>query len=552
MKKHTKFEDWPQTITLNEQTFISPTVEKACEYLRNARNEEGDWGYYKGLPIDIHASSLAIEALRICKSPENETIAEDAVARIKTIIGKNIDTLEIQQLVNLLNILSGTELRDSELELKAVARLKDLQHNAGWGDPKPSISLSCGVILALIKLKPPPQDVIKQWVDYLAQCQHSDDGGWGATPDSKSAIIPTSHALRVLNRFSYKSLAKTRSASIEFFKSYFQTKGWSELDDTFTISTVLRALGEIEEFPFEIIQQGIYSLYERVNPDGGWGAVKGEPSNVEHTALSLLALSSVGENEFVPSRLVKATLETAESEIIQLQNERDKLLGGIDQRVQKEMKNVIHERNKLQQNVSSYKEKVTDLETELKNIGSKFSTLRDKYDFMASEIGHRPKYLQAYDYKNIVIITISTTIIVSIIAYFFLKDNIILFSVIIITLFIASLSYLRTQQIKQYRFRRRDELEFGPEIKFFTREFSYLFDEWPTSKIEDFLFKLTREGTRIPSEESEAYSMYLADKYAEKRMNHMRIGDITRRFMKLPPSARMVVIDEIRNMRRFL
>lgn len=548
MKNHTKFEEWHHIIASREGTFVSPIMEKAAQYLRNARNEEGGWGYYKGLPTDIHASSLAIEALRINKGRELETSAEDAAVHIKTIISCNLDTLGIQQIVDLLNILSGTKPRDSELESKVVARLKDLRHDAGWGEPEPSVTLSCGVILAFLKLENPPQDVIKQWVDYLAQCQRSDDGGWGATPDSKSAIIPTSRALRVLNCFSDKSLTETRSASIEFFRNYFQTKDWNELGDTFTISTVLRALSEIEEFSFEIVQAGIDSLYERVNSDGGWGPVKGEPSNIEYTALSMIALSSVGENKFVPSRLVNATLETAEAKIMQLRNERDRLLEDVDQRVQKEIKNIIYERNELQKKVDHYKEEVSHLEAKAREMKIELMDVKAKREFMAPKIKYEPGVRRVFNYSTVIIAAFLTAI-VSIGAYFFLiRGSTTLFLTTVVVFVFALSTYFFILRRNQLRFRRyRSELR--PERRFIVSALINLLAEWPPSKREDFLFQLTRltmEGGEVSLDKLEDISMYLSRKYVERESQYRRLQETMYILMRLPPSARMAVIDELR------
>jgi len=208
------------------------------------------------MPTDIHASSVAIEALRMSKISEFETSAEDAAVHIKKICNSNIDTLEIHQLSDFLNILSGNEQRDLELELKVLARLKKLRNRNGWGYPEPSIGLSCETIFTILKLVNPPKDVIKDWINYLLQYQF-EDGGWGATHDSKSAIIPTSQVVRLLNVLSDKSLAKNQSRSIEFVQKYLRRSGWKDLTDTFSASIVLRILDDIEGLPFKIIQQGI-------------------------------------------------------------------------------------------------------------------------------------------------------------------------------------------------------------------------------------------------------------------------------------------------------
>lgn len=541
MNERTKVEEWHHILELNEQTFVSQIVEKAAQYLRNNRNEEGEWGYYKGLPIDIHASSLAIEALRICKSPEFETSAEDAAVRIKSISSCNLDTLGVQQLVDLLNTLSGTEPRDSELELKVMARLKDLRHDAGWGDPEPSISLSCRVILAFMKLENPPQDVIKQWVAYLTRCQRSDDGGWGATPDSKSAIIPTCQALRVLNRFSDESLVNVKSASIEFLRNYFQTKGWDELGDTFAISTVLRTLGEIEDVPFEIIQTGIDSLYERVNSDGGWGAVKGEPSNVEHTALSTIALSSAGENKFVPFRLVNATLETAESEIIKLRNERDRLSEDIDQRVKDEGQNIIKDRKKLQKEVNSYKEEVSSLESKVSEMRSELKAVKTKREFIV------PAPVDWWTFIYLIVgIIIIIILAYTVFRYFYIITDWLFVAAAVVAIIAATVSFVYTLRRRQLRSLRSYTLGFGPERSRIVYELTHLLAEWPPSKREDFIFQLAKGGEDLSPDEFDDYAYYFSKKYGERESQVRQLQEIMYLFMRLPPSARLAVLDQVR------
>lgn len=547
MKKHAKFEEWHHIIAVNEQTFISSTMDKAAKYLRDARNEEGDWGYYKGLPTNIHASSLAIEALQISSGKGIESFAaEDATVRMRSVISSNLDSYGIQELVDLLNILSGSESRDSELELRLVAHLNDLSHDVGWGDPELSISLSCRVILAYMNLEKPPQDIIKRWIDYLVKFQRSEDGGWGATPDSKSDIIPTCQALRVLNRYSDKSLAEIRSASFEFLRDYFKSKNWNDLNDTFTITTVLRTLGEIEDFPFEIMQEGIDSLYERVNLDGGWGVEKGKTSNVEHTALSIIALSSAGENKFVPSKLIKATLEAAKAEIMKLRNEKERLSEEIDIRVKKEVKNVIQQRNELQQKVNSLEEEVSNLEEKVSEMKSELRASRTKREFIAPDAVVYGRNIQKLSFYSPILKTIVLLMAIVSSSYFFLggiTDLFLLIVVISVTILIGYFFILRT---RKFQYLKWNELKLSPERRIIVYDFIDLLAEWPPSKREDFLFQLAKEVENIPFEDTETYIRYLSEKYGERESQYRRLLDTLFRFMTLPPSARLVVIDEIR------
>lgn len=551
MNNQPNFEDWHHIIAVNEQTFISPTIKKAEQYLKNARNKEGDWGYYKDFPLDTHASSLAIEALRMSKSSEFETPAEDAAVRMKTITNKKFENLGVQQLVDSLNIFSGSMLRDSELESKLMARLKDIRHDTGWGDPEPSISLSCEVILSFMKLKKPPQEVIKQWVDYLSQYQRS-DGGWGATPDSESAIIPTCQALRVFNRFSDKSMAKIRSVAIDFLRNFFQKKDWNELGDTFAISSVLRTLGEMEDFPFEIVQAGVDALYKRVNSDGGWGAAKEETSNVEYTALSIIALSLSGENKFVPYRLAIATLEAAESEMKQLRNERDKLLKDIESHVQKEINNIIQEREDLLKKVNSNKNEIQNLEAKVKELKSE---LKERERGIEREMLSRRYRVREIPNYQLVLKAIILVAIFNVGAFFLLRDNPYFF-LSVVGIFTASfISYLLIRSRKQNQILmnyelEKHELEFRPARMSIVFELIDLLAEWPPSMREDFLFRFMKVGTVSSPEDADRYAHYisrLSRDYPLRGSQYERLKDIIYRLMNLPPSMRQDVIDDVQN-----
>ena len=538
-------DDWHHIIVANEQTFISPIIKKAGEFLKSARNEEGDWGYYKDFPLDIHASSLAIEALRMSKSSKFKTPAEDAATRIKVITNKKFETLGVQQLVDSLNILSGSMLRDSELESKLIARLKDLRHNSGWGDPEPSISLSCEVILSLMKLRKTPQEVIKQWVDYLSQYQRS-DGGWGATPDSESAIIPTCQALRVFTHFSDKSTAKIQSAAMDFLRNFFQKKDWNELGDTFTISITLRTLGEIEDFPFEIVQAGVDTLYKRVNSDGGWGAAKEETSNIEYTALSIIALSIAGENKFVPSKLAIATLEEAESKIKKLRNERNKLLKDIESHVQTEINNIIQERDNLLKKDSLNRIDIQNLEGKLKEQESerkKGERLIEREIYSRrNTIRKKPNY-QLY----LKVVVLATTFGVG--TYFLLRDYPNFLLPIVGFVMVLSVSYYFFAKFRKKQILK--EIMFDPERRSIVFELIEFMAEWPPSIREDFLFLLMKEGSTVPFQDTDAYVHNITRKVDRtlslRPTQYNNLLNIMYRLMNLPPSARQYVIDEIQN-----
>ena len=557
MKNQQLYKKWHHPARQYEQVFISPIMRKAAEYLRNARNKAGDWGYYAGLPTDIHASSLAVEALRMCKSPEFEAAAEDAVAHFKTVIRQKIDTCGIQELVDLLNMVSNTKSTDTKLESQIATRLNELQHGVGWGEPGPSLSLSCEVILAFMKLENPPQKAIEKWVHYLLECQHS-DGGWGATIESISSAITTSQALRVINRFSDSSTSQSRSAAIGFIVKYFEEKPQTGSGDTFAISTFLRTLGEIEEAPLEPVHACIDFLYKRVNSDGGWGMEGGESSNVEHTALSMIALASAGENRFVSSRLARATLQASDAEITILRDERDRLSRDINKLVQDEIRNIIQERDNLLDEVYMYQERISKLESEVREMASnlryaaKRRGLLEREEFVF-EPGNR---LVSTSTAAIIIVTlILLTAAGGIAGNFLLTKDTMLFIYFILTLVstfsIAFMTYFVWLSRKRRGLRQRFEVAYGSERRFIVKQFIRIFGEWPPSKREEFLFRIATEAEKISGKKLEAYLTRVSQKYGERESQSSRLREVLHLLMELPPSARVSVVDTIRHEMRW-
>jgi hypothetical protein len=319
MSDNDELDEARKIITLNEQNLLCPLLGRAAIYLKSNRNNEGSWGHFKGLPLDLHVSSLSIEALRICNCAEFESSAENAASFITSIIVKEIESYDALKLVDSLNIISGSKPRDKELEQKISERLKGLRRNEGWGETEPSMNLSCNAILGLMKLEDPPMEIIWQWIEYLKRNQCQEDGGWGATTDSKSDIISTCHAMHVLKGFYDKLPPDIMAMAINYFKDFTDKKSWEHLG-TFEVAHVLHALAGIKKAPLGCIQNGIESLHKRANSDGGWGAADGEPSNIEITALCMIALQSAGGNKFVPALLVNMIFEIAEKDLSRLQS----------------------------------------------------------------------------------------------------------------------------------------------------------------------------------------------------------------------------------------
>src|SRR5205085_6923495 len=97
----------------------------------------------------------------------------------------------------------------------------------------------------------------------------------------------------------------------------------------------------------QFIREGIDTVLSRINSDGSWGGGPKEAGNIEITAVCLLALTTAGENRFVPARMALAALNDLQHQLNRITDERDKLSQDFEKRVQAECGLVVTQRNDL-------------------------------------------------------------------------------------------------------------------------------------------------------------------------------------------------------------
>jgi Skp family chaperone for outer membrane proteins len=157
------------------------------------------------------------------------------------------------------------------------------------------------------------------------------------------------------------STTEAMRRGLYFLQDQLTTNGWLNLGsggDTFTQSVVLRALAEVPEADYKWIQEGVDTLINKMNPDGSWGERSGETGSVESTALSLLALIAAGENQFVPTRLVRTALIDVQRQLDEITEERNRLREDFENRVQEVCGEVAQERNTLKKESQELRNRV--------------------------------------------------------------------------------------------------------------------------------------------------------------------------------------------------
>src|SRR5262249_48365509 len=103
-------------------------------------------------------------------------------------------------------------------------------------------------------------------------------------------------------------------------------------------------------------------LRDRQNADGGWGTASGESSNVEATALVMLALVGTGETHVVTARLARHALADAKQLLREVEGDRDALRQDFQQRVADHWGQIAAQRQQLLSENSI-------LKRQLENIG---------------------------------------------------------------------------------------------------------------------------------------------------------------------------------------
>jgi hypothetical protein len=563
MSYNNELDEARKIITLNEQNLVCPVLDRAAKYLEQNINNEGSWGPFKGLPLDLHVSSLSIEALRVCNCARSESLVLDAASFIKSIIVKEIESYDALKLVDSLNIISGSKPRDKELEHKISERLKGLRRNEGWGETEPSMNLSCNAILALMRLEDPPMEIIRQWNEYLKRNQCQEDGGWGATPDSNSDIISTCHAMHVLS-WSYDKLSSDIiDKAINYFKKFVDKKSWESLD-TFETAHLLHALAGIKKAPLGCVQIGIESLHKRANSDGGWGAADGEPSNIEITALCMIALQSAGGNKFVPAWIVNTIFEMAEKKLTKLQRKVNEFENDMQQQVEDKVKHIIienenikHELNAIKEEREALRKDKEELSIGIKDCGKQINemrkfekNLRNSLEVLEQKIKiERLWYMRADSFAIMAaIITISITIYLLYLIYPESSVSInldvnsvyygLVISIILVIIGIALASYQKKYCISQ----DQSQWEYRTQKNQLVHRFMEIMDDWPQSDREEFLFQLSRM-MNIPLDIDDS-SKSLIEKYGEM---DERLHELISQFIILPPSVRTSIVDDIRN-----
>jgi hypothetical protein len=559
---------WRPRITSNEVPLLTPALRVSAQFLMESCNEDIGWGIYKGMPLDLGTSALALDALEACGQSDFESKIWNSRVALKAFISEHILEFDAVCLGASLRILSAFKHKSEEHKALVESLLHQLQatrNGIGWGVPNATIPLTGDILIGLGRHPDEGSVLIASVADGVIE-QQNQDGGWPIKPDTQSSLQATARAVLGLSAIRYGKEKRYLTNSAEYFRRYLAQTDWISIikrEGLQTAALVLAAVSHLETFPYESILLGIEALYDQRNADGAWGESKGGVSNIEATATCVLSLCASGSNRQVPSRLALAAIQDATSSLDQAQRDLNQLRNDIRSRASKETKAIIIENDRLSK-------KVVDLEEEkkilIRQVNENERRLRDLQMFalrrssgpleqesIVIDLSLRERVLLYVSRLNPWVLSVLSFTVVAVWIISTLRPNSIrlllnypfitgLISAVLVG-FASFFFYSRREA------RKRASVFGSPNRLFFLRRFPNLARDWPPSVREEFLYQLIRLTDTAPgfdSERRESMARSLAYRYAKRpeQVDELRI--LLDVFWSLSFDERAKTLDELR------
>lgn len=558
-------DNWFSSFDRSEQTFTVPGIEKAITYLYKAGTYEGGWGAYPSLPGDLHHSALAIQALYNWGDENSLGMRTQVALCLRRTKGQELDKLSLDDLIEFLRMARCEQNPDRVFIEQLLMALERSYSEITTTKGELSVREICSILQVMLDLGRTDLAWIQSLSKKLISLQSSIDGSWPSILGESSSILATSLAMRVLIFMNSDSAKESLARGVRYVQKQLEEKGWENLgrgSDTYTQAIVLRAVADISMINYEWVRDGICLLLARRNEDGAWGSWPNEPSNIESTALCLLALIAAKENCFVPSQLAKAALNDAQRHLIEATTERDVLRNDIEKQVNNKIKEVVQELSQLRQDRDQLRQEVDQLrqQTDPNREQEAFYYLRRlekermrrmtqgtlSPDFI--RIPLIPEFIQ-----DAVTAMPSLWIALSIWGiYMALGLNSLLWRIVLIVLlslvilFVGGIWWL-TYVIKRSRRKLSgSNIESTSNISVLRDVFLEMMTLWPSSFREEFSYSILSDLIHLPPDLASNYTKDIADKFPLPRNQQSDLQFWIESFLRLDSFDRRVLAEQLR------
>jgi hypothetical protein len=564
------FDEWSALLDDRQTTFLGPNLNRAVSLLRAWRNEDGGWGAYHGLRSDLHNSALAIHALDEAGDEFSKGMRAQAAIVLRRATDNSVSELSFLELTDLLRVTRCERTGNEEYARKLIDALKE-SYLKLLAERSAALRDSCSALTVLSHIGSPDAEFLETVLESLLAQQRLDDGSWAGVIGEPGAVLPTAMAIRALSRFDLAKVKMPLTRGLTYVHHQLEENGWpsaAPTDDTYSLAVTLRSLAKTRGAEYRSVKGGIDALVERMNDDGGWGGGLHEPSNVESTALSTLALIAAGEIEFVPARLAKAAIVESERLLVHAVVERNKLREDVTAEVKKQISLVLAQRDELAHELGSMERSNVRLRRQLQKARVDRERIQQSLMFDDGRSTASPfmrslrrfdPYLADLFQRYVRIIGPIFIVVFGIIAATrFMKKEAILasrwdFAVLCgITLygFWRLVSFSRDLVLRITRTGLSaglsSNLDDASEIATLRDRFYELQQSLPPSIREDLVYRLYRDLAELPPEMGDRYSRDLTIRYDLPARDQRLMLRWIEQVLRLGPTDRRVLFDQLR------
>lgn len=569
---HEPTTNWLSQLDSEEVVFASDRLGRTIRYLKEARTPGQGWGPYPKSDTDLHHTALVLQALYYSRDKSLEPTIADAASYIRKSKLPQLNQLTLEEVSDLLSIVRSEQRRSSEeypgqlIPALEQAYGRVVESNAGL-----SIRELTSAFLAVLELGISDSKLIKTWSERLLQMQHP-DGGWPNVSEKGSSIVATAMALQVLTRLTGEQASEALRRGLVYVRNQLEETTWKNIGiggDTFSYTTVLRALAEIPMADYNWSKQGVDLLFTQMNADGSWGDGPGEPGNVESTAMCLLALAAAGQTRFVPARLAKVAIMEIQSQLNLITDQHDKLQQDFEKRVDEVSDNLFRERNELLLETENLKSRLKTVQEEVQS--ARDSREAAEYRSLASErelellrtvltnpssrdsLSARTAMTSALAYRVLVFGIGLIVPILSLSWYLLQQPRQVWSTVVGIVLIILSVTvsgyivffWYEERRFGQRLFKYSDRRPTQSDIALLRRTFSRISAAWDPYVSEEVAYRLFNDITDMSPEIAERYTEDLATKLRLDPVQRIElltwVGQVTR----LDTAQRRVLLTQL-------
>lgn len=547
--------------------FLPPRIEAACQFLERLEAEKGGWPRYQEGTISLHHTSLVASALDAVDHDKFSVPIAKAALRSRSVAGAKLEELSLVDLVDFYRILRADRESNSTLVEQLAVRLHKSVDSQLISSSRLNVREFSAAIATLNFADRDSAKLLTSHIDHLLSLENAERGGWPGAPSGEPSFLATSDVIQTLAAIDAQKYADPIQRGARFLNAAITDRGWQSIAAEFGLfvqASMLRALGACESL--DNVDTGIATLEDAVNSDGGWGPGTNQPSSIEITATSLEALVICGETRFVPYRVAWSTLVSASQRVETLERELAKAQQELDDRVSRQSKQILDDRNSLRRENDRLNSQIKSLQLESQEAQRLALEEARRNRYLEALMARRDLYsepsaaspaIRLAELLSPFVILLLTVLLIAFMAWFDIGQDSKIVQSLVGMLAVATISMiavraysLRETQRTRNLSRSLSELSLSniarSNVSSTVLEFADIASELPPPLREEFAYILADRVIEMSPNIGTSYVDDVIRKLDFPRSTRARMLHWTAAFLELEPYGRRAVIDQIR------